>query len=172
MKKFFTLFLIVSLICSLLCGCSADDPKSSKNRDDSTINKYHIKEELIDVYLIDENIEKKLYDFFNLAETSYKEFKKNQDVYQFICSIYDGFDEFKQDFEDNANINERIETDREANRYLMFYYTDFVIAYEPILSLPLEYYENFDDIDETDVVSAVNSISQYFCGVDVFVVAN
>ena len=144
-----------------MCACSGNSLKT---------NKYHIKEELIDVYLIDENIERKLYNFFDLAETSYEKFKNDQDTYQFIQSTYDAFDEFRLALESHANLNARIEPKTESGRQLASHAIDFAIAYEPMLALPLEYYEDPNNIEETDVFLAVNSISQYFCEVDLFII--
>ena len=163
MKHLIYIFLIIVLVCSCLSGCT----------NESSVNEnYAIRDELVDAYLINDNVEDKLYDFFDTAETSYSKFKKDRDIYQFIQTVYNSFEGFTKDLNANANIKSRIEADREANRYLASYSVDFAVASEPILSLPLEYYENPDNVNETKVFLAINSISQYFCEVDIFVIDN
>ncbi|MBE6582718.1 MAG: hypothetical protein E7648_05605 [Ruminococcaceae bacterium] len=159
MKKTLCLFFIAVIISSLLCGCSVGN---------SNTKQYQIKEELIDIYLIDDNVKEKLYSFFNSAEKSYDSFNKNGDLSKFIESVYDDFCVFNEELKATANIQARVEADPETNRHLVSYYIEFTLASEPMLALPLEYLDNPDDIDESDVFSAVNSISQYFCGIDIF----
>ena len=159
MKKNICAAVVIITLLLTFCGCTSK-LNSKKN--------YIIKSEILYVYQINEDIEKELIDFFLLSENLYNMYLINNNEKQFFNGLNDAFMSFKDHFEKNADIENRIKADRINNSHLLSEYTEYTIAIHDILYVNLMFSKDSKNLVVDDVLVAVNNISRYFCGVDVF----
>lgn len=156
MKRLFSFIMIMVILGSSLSGCAV----SSKQ--------YHIKEELVEAYQINEMAEHAVSEFFTLSKTAYRKYQKNNDMNEFVNTVYDAFIDLHEGLDISANIQSRLGTDKEENKRLASFSIAYTAAVADMLSLPLRYEENPYGVRAEDVLLAVNNISQHFYGIDLF----
>lgn len=156
MKKLFSFILIVTILGICLSACAAGSKQ------------HHIKEELVEAYQMNEMAEQALFDFFALSKASYRKYQKNNDMDEFINTVYDAFVDLHDGLDITANIQSRLGNDIEENKRLATFSIDYTTAVADMLSLPVQYEENPYSIRAEDILLAVNNISQHFCDVNIF----
>ena len=123
---------------------------------------------------MNDSVKRLLYDFFETSKESYDKYLEDKNVANFIDSVYDSLVIFDEEFQAESNINDRIELDRENNRYLSIEFVDYTIEIADILNDGLEYskylssgllgdgYSREEDFVDAMLIG-INKISKYFC---------